>query len=49
MIKLFKLERVKQLIKIIGHFLTDEELDEILTILEKSINRIYSEDNTYIN
>lgn len=49
MIKLFKLERVKELIKIIGHFLTDEELDEILMILEKAINRIYSEENTYLN
>lgn len=49
MIKLFKLERVKELMKIIGHFLTDEELNEIQMILEKAINRIYSEENTYLN
>ena len=49
MLKLFKLENIKILIKTIGYYLTDDEIDEIHMILEKAINRIYNKDNTYLN
>lgn len=43
MLKLFKLENIKILIKTIGYFLTDDEIDEMHKILEKAIARIDNE------
>lgn len=51
MIKLFKLDSIKKLIQTLGYYLTDEELEEINSVLDKAIDRMAWEiqRNTYKN